>query len=102
MTQTKAILYCWLVMGITLCAATNALATGRGAFAGDSVGARASIFGEAFVAVADDANALKWNPAGITQDLWYHEQGCGSWLKVTRNTVTHEIEAVEAVAGTSA
>lgn len=59
---------------------------------------------------APDAPAAAWddylhtrdNPAGITQDLWYHEQGCGSWLKVTRNTVTHEIEAVEAVAGTSA
>ena len=69
MKQTKILLYCWLTVVITLCAATNAPAAGRGAFAGDSVGARASIFGEAFVAVADDANALKWNPAGITQLL---------------------------------
>ncbi|MCU0815514.1 MAG: sarcosine oxidase subunit delta [Cypionkella sp.] len=57
-----------------------------------------------------DAPASAWddylhnrdNPAGVTQDLWFHEQGCASWLKVTRNTVTHEILAVEAVAGGAA
>lgn len=31
------------------------------------VGARASSMGETFVAVANDASALYWNPAGITQ-----------------------------------
>ena len=41
---------------------------------------------------------LRDNPAGITRDLWYHETGCASWLKVTRNTVTHEILAVDLVA----
>ncbi len=41
----------------------------RGAFAVNSAGARPSIFGEAFVAVADDASAIKWNPAGLTQLL---------------------------------
>ena len=35
------------------------------------------------------------NPAGITKDLWYHESGCNSWLIVTRNTVTHEVESAE-------
>ena len=35
------------------------------------------------------------NPAGVTKDLWYHESGCNSWLIVTRNTVTHEVEAAE-------
>ena len=34
----------------------------------------------------------------LTRDLWYHDMGCSSWLLVTRNTVTHEILAVEAVA----
>lgn len=55
---------------------------------------------------APDAGAQAWddylhnrdNPAGVTRDLWYHEAGCGSWLAVTRNTVTHQILAVEAVA----
>ena len=35
------------------------------------------------------------NPAGLTKDLWYHESGCNSWLIVTRNTVTHEVESAE-------
>ena len=56
---------------------------------------------------APEAEAAQWddylhnrdNPAGVTQDLWYHEQGCCSWLKVTRNTVTHEILAVQSIAG---
>jgi sarcosine oxidase subunit delta len=56
---------------------------------------------------AADAPAAAWddylhnrnNPAGVTRDLWYHEQGCAQWLLVTRNTVTHEITGVERVAG---
>lgn len=36
---------------------------------------------------------LRDNPAGETQELWYHESGCLAWLVVTRNTVTHEISA---------
>ena len=35
------------------------------------------------------------NPAGVTKDLWYHESGCNSWLIVTRDTVTHEVESAE-------
>ena len=31
------------------------------------------------------------NPAGVTQDLWYHETGCSAWLVVTRDTVSHEV-----------
>lgn len=42
---------------------------------------------------------LRDNPAGVTRDLWYHEQGCTSWLLVTRNTVTHEVLGAELVAG---
>ncbi|KUJ80568.1 sarcosine oxidase subunit delta [Ruegeria marisrubri] len=34
---------------------------------------------------------LRENPAGVTRDLWYHEGGCGAWVVVTRNTVTHEV-----------
>ncbi|MDE3027110.1 MAG: sarcosine oxidase subunit delta [Paracoccaceae bacterium] len=45
----------------------------------------------------DDYLHLRDNPAGITRDLWYHEQGCAAWLRVTRNTVTHEITATELV-----
>ncbi|HSG03681.1 MAG TPA: sarcosine oxidase subunit delta [Marinobacterium sp.] len=38
---------------------------------------------------------LRSNPAGLHQELWYHEQGDRSWLVVTRNTLTHEIVNVE-------
>ena len=41
---------------------------------------------------------LRDNPAGLTKDLWYHETGCGSWLLITRNTVTHEMHSAELVA----
>lgn len=48
-----------------------------------------------------DAGDVAWddyvhnrdNPAGVTRDLWYHEAGCGAWIVVTRNTVTHEVLA---------
>ena len=38
---------------------------------------------------------LRKNPAGTHRELWYHEQGDRSWLIVTRNTISHEIEKVE-------
>ena len=31
------------------------------------------------------------NPAGPHEELWYHAQGCRSWLRVRRDTVSHEI-----------
>ena len=34
------------------------------------------------------------NPAGAHDELWYHASGCRSWLRVRRNTRTHEILAV--------
>lgn len=48
---------------------------------------------------APDAGTQVWNdylhnrdnPAGVTDELWWHGQGCGGYLVVTRNTVTHEI-----------
>lgn len=38
---------------------------------------------------------LRTNPAGETRDLWYHENGCGAWLVLTRNTVTHAISGAQ-------
>lgn len=48
---------------------------------------------------APDAGAEAWdtyvhlreNPAGRTRDLWQHEAGCGAWIVVTRDTVTHAV-----------
>ncbi|ESR24497.1 Sarcosine oxidase delta subunit [Lutibaculum baratangense AMV1] len=42
---------------------------------------------EAFV----EAVHTRVNPAGIHEELWYHGSGCRSWLKVRRDTRTHEI-----------
>lgn len=42
----------------------------------------------------DDYLHNRDNPAGRTRDLWYHEQGCGAWLVVERDTVTHEVHGV--------
>jgi heterotetrameric sarcosine oxidase delta subunit len=42
----------------------------------------------------DDYLHNRDNPAGMTRELWYHEMGCGAWLMVTRDTVSHEIHAV--------
>jgi heterotetrameric sarcosine oxidase delta subunit len=41
---------------------------------------------------------LRDNFAGPIRDLWYHESGCGQWLRVQRNTVTHEVLGAELVA----
>ncbi len=45
--------------------------------------------------VWDDYLHNRDNPAGATRDLWHHEAGCGAWLVVTRNTVTHAVLAVK-------
>ena len=42
-----------------------------------------------------EAVYLRDNPMGRHEELWYHAFGCRSWLKVTRDTRTHEIFAVE-------
>jgi sarcosine oxidase subunit delta len=31
----------------------------------------------------------------VTRELWYHGAGCTSWLRVERDTVTHDILRVE-------
>lgn len=45
----------------------NKRGSAAAAMLGIGVGARAEAMGGAFVAIADDATALYWNPAGITQ-----------------------------------
>ena len=60
---------------------------------------------------AVDASEAEWvqfvflrnNPAGPHQELWQHSAGCRQWLRVSRDTRTHEIlesaPAVEASPG---
>jgi sarcosine oxidase subunit delta len=42
-----------------------------------------------------DYGYMRDNPAGPHRELWFHEAGDRSWLVVTRDTVTHEIFAVD-------
>ncbi len=65
--------------------------------------------GAALVRPDVDAGAQAWdgyvhlreNPAGATLDLWQHEAGCGAWLVVSRDTVTHEVYGVQLAAAYS-
>ena len=41
-----------------------------------------------------EAVYLRDNPAGPHEELWYHAAGCRSWLRVRRDTRTHEILTV--------
>jgi sarcosine oxidase subunit delta len=41
-----------------------------------------------------EAVYLRDNPAGRYEELWYHGSGCRSWLRVTRDTRTHEVFSV--------
>lgn len=41
-----------------------------------------------------EAVYLRDNPAGPHDELWYHSFGCRSWLRVSRDTRTHEIFSV--------
>ena len=56
-------------MALLLVLSAVALADGIGAFSAfkNGIGARALAMGGAFVAVADDATAVCWNPAGLAQ-----------------------------------
>ncbi len=38
------------------------------------------------------------NPRGASKERWRHAFGCGSWFSVTRDTLTHEISCVRAIA----
>jgi heterotetrameric sarcosine oxidase delta subunit len=48
---------------------------------------------------AADASAAAWaeyvylrdNPAGPHEELWHHSAGCRMWIRVRRETLTHEI-----------
>lgn len=40
-----------------------------------------------------DYVVLRRNLRGIQRERWWHGRGCGSWLVVQRDTVTHQIGA---------
>lgn len=63
--------------------------------------------GAALVHPGADAPVEAWhehvhmrdNPAGDVHELWYHEMGCGAWLDVCRNVVSHEVVSAVLAAG---
>jgi heterotetrameric sarcosine oxidase delta subunit len=46
-----------------------------------------------------EAVYLRSNPAGPHVELWYHAYSCRAWLRVTRDTRTHEVSLVELANG---
>ena len=38
---------------------------------------------------------LRPNPRGLSVEYWYHAAGCRSWLRVTRDTLTHAVISAE-------
>jgi heterotetrameric sarcosine oxidase delta subunit len=42
---------------------------------------------------------LRENPKGKHQELWQHVAGCRAFLRVERDTVTHEITATASAVG---
>lgn len=52
---------------------------------------------------ADDASSEAWfvyvylrdNPKGPHAELWQHSAGCRAWLRVRRDTRTHDVLNVE-------
>jgi methylglutamate dehydrogenase subunit B len=61
------------------------------AYLGDGNAARPDAAAPEAQAKFFDAVYLRDNPAGPHDELWYHASGCRTWLRVTRNTRTHEI-----------
>src|SRR5262245_21643846 len=57
--------FLWIGLALSVCAPAPAAAQSF-----DSVGTRAAGMGGAFVAVADDASAVYWNPAGLALGGW--------------------------------
>lgn len=41
-----------------------------------------------------DAVFLRENIRGVQTETWHHANGCRMWLKVERDTMTHEIHSV--------
>ena len=43
----------------------------------------------------DDYVHQRDNLPGEIDELWCHDAGCGAWLVVRRNTVTHEVKSTK-------
>lgn len=39
---------------------------------------------------------LRDNPAGVHEELWQHVAGCRQWLRVMRDTRSHQVQSATA------
>lgn len=44
-----------------------------------------------------DYVVMRANLRGLHEERWWHVRGCGSWLSVTRDTLTHDIRTVSLI-----
>ena len=63
-------------------------------YLGDAAVARPSAAADA-LADAVAAAYLRENPSGRHEELWHHVFGCRSWVRVTRDTRTHQVFAAD-------
>ncbi len=47
----------------------------------------------------DDYVHLRDNPAGVHDEMWSHDAGCGGWLVVTRNLTSHAVKGAKMAKG---
>ena len=71
--------------------------SGEFVYLGDAKAERPRPDGANALAEFVDYVYLRDNLAGRHEDLWYHANGCRGWLRVTRDTRTHEVFAAEFV-----
>ena len=50
-------------------------------------------------AVWDEYLHLRDNNAGPQEEYWSHDAGCGAWVVVTRNTLSHAVLGVRLAEG---
>ena len=50
-------------------------------------------------AAFNDYVYIRENPAGAHRELWHHAFGCGQWIEVRRDTLTHRIEGATPASG---
>ena len=60
---------------------------------GEATGARPDADAPDAAQKFSDYAYLRANPAGPSEEYWYHALGCRSWLKVVRDTRNHVIES---------
>ncbi|MBU0672235.1 MAG: PorV/PorQ family protein [Candidatus Margulisbacteria bacterium] len=84
-----------VLMALPVFAGDESAGTVGGAFLKLGNGVRAPAMGEAFTAVADDASAIYWNPAGIAKlDSPEISMSYNMWLQSTSYSTVHYVHPI--------